>query len=86
MTKVLVVAPREVQTLENGKPALWPESLHKLWLAKTADWSEADRARVYYINHYTPRPYVDDYNRGSRYEGFTYILSPAAVCYLEWIP
>ena len=37
-------------------------------------------------NYFTPRPYVDAYNRGSKTTGFTYTVQPGnRVCIVEWI-
>ena len=35
-------------------------------------------------NYYTPRPYVDTYNKGSNTSGFVYIVNPGRrVCFYE---
>ena len=60
----------------NGKPADWTPEIWQLWhtLAEKADPKAFDFAKVERANYYTPRPYVDQYNRGSEYEGFTYVV------------
>ena len=59
----------------NGTPAPWTEEIWKLWytFADTAD-PKFSQAKVERANYYTPRPKVDQYNCGSEYEGFTYVL------------
>lgn len=60
----------------NGKPADWAEEIYKLWytVAEGADPKMFSFDRVERANYYTPRPAVDEYNRGSEYEGFTYTI------------
>jgi len=53
----------------------WPDRAKELWDKHVAPrFEEGERCTA--ANYYTPRPYVDDYNRGSSDEGFVYILTP----------
>lgn len=68
-----------MQTQINGKAAAWTAEIHAKWETAVADWAEADPrkrdpARVTQSNYFTPRPYVDQYNRGSETEGFTFTV------------
>lgn len=75
------------QTSINGKHASWNDrpDIQALWEEKVmtklkeGEW-------VTTANYYEPRPYVDEYNRGSNREGFVYTLQPGNhVCYWERI-
>ena len=57
----------------NGKPSDWTPEIQAKWdhFVKT---SELDFTGLNQVNYFTPRPYVDQYNRGSREEGFTYTI------------
>lgn len=74
--------PVPTQTSINGKPAAWSPEILALWQAKLAgkDWSRP----VTHANYFTPRPAVDEYNRGSDREGFVYTLAGRDVCILQW--
>ena len=68
-----------MNTQINGRPASWPEDVLVKWRAR---WIATGDERQYegtvsYCNYYTPRPYVDEYNRGSRKEGFVYVIGTA---------
>jgi hypothetical protein len=59
----------------NGQPADWSEEIWRWWytVADTAD-PKLTTSEVYDANYFTPRPYVDEYNRGSRECGFVYTV------------
>lgn len=67
------------QTLINGKPAIWNDDVRKLWALVVAARFEGETRDVINANYFTPRPYVDEYNRGSEKSGFTYTVG-SAVC------
>jgi hypothetical protein len=64
-----------VRTAINGKDRAWPEEIQQLWHTRVEN---ADpkwlNVKIEYANYFTPRPYVDEYNRGSRQAGFTYTV------------
>lgn len=57
-------------TLVNGQPAEWTLEIRAKWDAVML--GVEDPTPVSGANYFTPRPYVDQYNRGSRTTGFTY--------------
>lgn len=83
-----------MRTSINGKEAPWPEDVQRIWRERVGDQREqVDRevgVTIVSANYFTPRPYVDKYNTGSRDTGFTYVARalPAGrpqVCYCNWI-
>jgi len=62
-------------TTINGQPADWPGDVWAKWytVANEAD-PKLTTEDVSTANYFTPRPYVDEYNRGSREEGFVYTV------------
>lgn len=75
-------APMHTQI--NAQPAPWGKGVRALWnehaapLFKDGDWCGS-------ANFFTPRPYVDEYNRGSDKAGFTYVVHPGhRVCFVEF--
>jgi hypothetical protein len=60
-----------VRTQINGQPAPWTPEIYALWEEYMA--GVHDERPVVEANHFTPRPYVDEYNRGSDEIGFTYV-------------
>ena len=69
-----------------GKDAEWTDEIREKWEAVKADWKPAKPPEpqfpVYYVwscNYFRPRPYVDEYNRGSPDEGFVYTTSDRKV-------
>ncbi len=56
----------------NGQPAEWAAEIQAKWDAFVA--SCAKSFVVSRCNYFTPRPYVDQYNRGDSKEGFVYIV------------
>ncbi len=55
----------------NGKPAAWTPEIIAKWNGVVDGRPEG---RVISANYYTPRPYVDEWNRGSSTEGFVYTI------------
>lgn len=55
----------------NGKDAPWTPVIQQKWDCCMQDVT--DPRLVWQANYFTPRPYVDEYNRGSNDEGFTYV-------------
>lgn len=55
----------------NGKEAEWPEAIRQLWESEMAK-----REPVYVVqaNYFRPRPYRDQWDRGSRDSGFVYVV------------
>lgn len=80
------VVPRAVETSINGKRAVWSHAIADLWVEKM----QGQSGRVISVNYYTPQPYVDEYNRGSDYEGFLYTVSTTnhglQVRFVQWRP
>lgn len=71
-------------TMINGEPALWPEHILALWRDKTSAGFAG--VEVICANYFQPRPYVDQYNRGSKKAGFTFTTSHLSVGQISWIP
>lgn len=74
--------PTKTQVL--GKECDWTEDILREWETrimprfKNGDWCST-------ANYFAPRPYVDEYNRGSDYWGFTYVVEPGnRVCQETW--
>jgi len=55
----------------NGVDAPWPTEVIEKWLAVMKS-PGAPKENPVQANYFTPRPYVDQYNRGSSAEGFVY--------------
>lgn len=66
----------------NGKPAPWPQEVCDLFAQKCPKLEKEEI--VVSVNYFTPRPFVDEYNRGSDKEGFVYSLNDRRVCFIEW--
>lgn len=60
-----------MQTSINGKEAEWSPEIRALWNA-TADGRP--HGKLISANYFTPRPYRNEYDQGSRDEGFTYTV------------
>lgn len=66
----------------NGTPATWPPAVWQLWNTH-ADACDPKLTvlTVKSANYFTPRPYRNEYDRGSGEEGFVYTVSrPIRVC------
>lgn len=72
--------PKNIQ----GVP--WDARIQSLWDEKIVPLF-AEGETCSHANYFAPRPYVDEYNRGSNREGFTYTVQPGNhVCQKTWIP
>lgn len=63
-----------VNTQVNGKPATWSEEVQAKWDAAMAD-EKAPEGEVTSSNYFTPRPWRNEYDRGSVEGGFTYTIN-----------
>lgn len=65
-----------METSINGAKAEWSPEIWQLWhtFADGCDPKLTANGTVEAANYFTPRPYVDEYNRGSRETGFVYTL------------
>jgi hypothetical protein len=68
---VCSMADERIITSINGKDAEWTPEIWEKWNRTMAGIK--DQRPVTRSNYFTPRPYVDEYNSGSDYEGFTYV-------------
>lgn len=73
---------RRCRTLINGKPAVWGPELWRLF----GQHVDHRGYIVTHANYYEPRPYVDQYNRGSAERGFVYTLQTRQVCFARLPP
>lgn len=62
------------KTSINGKPAEWNAEIRELWALVVAAHFDKETRPTVSANYYTPRPYVDEYNRGSDRSGFVYVV------------
>lgn len=66
-----------MRTMINGQEAQWTPEISKKFLEVEKSWKEfhgPEGWQVIDANYFTPRPYQDEYCRGSNDEGFTYTL------------
>jgi hypothetical protein len=77
---------RPEHTTDKGVEVVWTPEILALWDKRVAPrFKEGERCST--ANYFTPRPYVDQYNRGSNRAGFTYVVQPGNhVCQETWIP
>jgi len=54
-----------METAINSKPEKWSKEIYKLWrkACKTITWEKGDK--IIKVNYFTPRPYKNEYDRGS---------------------
>lgn len=64
-----------MKTQINGKDADWSLMVRAKWDEAAASIPPRDGEVVTQCNYFTPRPFKDEYNRGSREEGFTYTIN-----------
>ena len=57
----------------NGARQTWTDEIRAKWV-KAWRGHEDDMALVTSANYFTPRPFRNEYDRGSRDEGFVYTL------------
>lgn len=60
-----------MRQMVNGKEQEWTPEIWKIWESTAEGRPEG---RITDANYFTPRPAVDEYNRGSKDEGFTYTV------------
>lgn len=61
-------------TTVNARATPWPEVIWQKWESCRPMNDNGTPAPVTYSNYFTPRPYMNEYDRGSKEEGFVYIL------------
>ncbi len=66
-----------MKTQINGKDAQWTDAIRAKW-DSTIVGAPGDQRPIISANYCTPRPYVDNYNAGSREEGFTFVKRGSA--------
>ncbi len=68
-----------MRTSINGKPAEWTPAIWAKWhtFLDAVDPKHVVGVTVLDANYFVPRPRVDEYNRGSREEGFVYTIRRA---------
>jgi hypothetical protein len=78
-----------MRTLIQGKSAVWTLEIEALWEQLVVPRMSPGET-ISMANYYAPRPYVDEYNRGSDKEGFVYEVHGSEkasrgghVCYAE---
>lgn len=73
-------------TLINSRETPWPEDVQRRWEEKVVPRFRPGE-RCSRANYFTPRPYVDEWNRGSDKVGFVYIVlreDRALSCMVDW--
>lgn len=71
-----------MKTQINGKSASWSPGI-------AAFWNEVIKERIKpgetitEVNYFSPRPYIDEYNKGSNKEGFVYTINGRHVAQFE---
>lgn len=73
-----------LKTSINGKPAPWTREIWKLWSDKAATLPFRDGELVTDCNYHTPRPYRNEYDRGTTDEGFVYTINWRRVAFIRW--
>ena len=71
-----------MKTSIQGKDAPWSPKIKELFAEKLPPLESGEV--VTDANYFTPRPFVNEYNQGSRTEGFVYTLNNRRVCFVEW--
>jgi hypothetical protein len=62
------------RTTVNGVKAEWTDAIRAMWAQVVSMHFDGETRNVEDANYYTPRPYVDEYNRGSYDSGFVYTV------------
>ena len=75
----------KIRTMINGKEADWTPYILDLWKSLVEWRIKATQETITDANYYEPRPYVDQYNRGTNTEGFVYTINGRHVCWAERI-
>lgn len=68
------------ETTINGVKAKWSKEIDDKWAEVVKIHFKDEKRPCSDANYFTPRPYVDQYNRGSDSEGFVYVVG-IDVCY-----
>jgi len=73
-----------MKTSINGKAAEWPDEVKAKWDTIISD-PGCPNGKVTNANYFMPRPYRNEYDRGSEDEGFVYTINfrNVWICYLE---
>ncbi len=58
----------------NAQAAEWSPEIQAFWEEVISTHPDADHGPVLSANYFTPRPYRNEYDRGSNEEGFTYTI------------
>lgn len=68
--------PAAMKTSINGEEAPWTDAIQAKWdeAMMNATGDHLDFAVATSANYFTPRPWRNEYDRGSREEGFTYVV------------
>jgi len=74
-----------MRTSINGKRKEWPQEVKDMW-RQAQETMDADvrELPISAANYFTPRPYVDQYNRGDPRHGFTYTVQERKVYQVTW--
>ncbi len=76
------ITPKRIMVNGDGD-ADWSEQIWKLWHANVSPMFLGGES-CSSANYYTPRPYRNEYDRGSDKEGFTFVVQPGfRVCFWE---
>lgn len=73
----------ELTTTINTKEAEWTGHIWSLWHAAFAG-ADHDPDLAVSANYFTPRPYRNEYDRGSDREGFVYVTRDRRVFQVDW--
>ena len=63
------------KTVNSVEGVAWDKRIQNLWDTRVAPLF-AKGETCSHANYFEPRPWVDEYNRGSPYEGFCYTVQP----------
>ena len=77
------MAKKALKTTVNGKESPWTVAIQAEWVKRVLP-SLQNHHHVTAANYYTPRPYRDEYDRGSVAYGFTYTINGRHVCFVQW--
>ena len=73
-----------MRTTINANQADWTVQINEAWQERVTPLV-ADDESISTANYFTPRPYRNEYDRGSNKAGFVYTVQPGfRVCIKEW--
>lgn len=80
-----------MKTSVRGTPSAWSNEVWLLWEKRVLPLLEAEGSRCSAANYFTPRPWRNEYDRGSATEGFCCVLhlregGEPRVSLFEWVP